>query len=121
MAAAVGALTGHFDEMLAVGVGIVVTDYIGDTVKGWINSVWAGAGAWADPLAEILIGLAILFVGEWFAPFAWKTYTRLAAFGAVGLGIANAVKILLGRASSSPSGSSTGGGQGSPEGSVGFI
>jgi len=109
MAAVMRALTENWDEMLAVGLGIVITDLVGDTVSGWVSQYVPAK--WLDPVTEILIGIGILFVGEWIAPIGWKAYTRLASFGAIGIGIANAIGIAFGLKSILPRG-----GGGSPEG-----
>lgn len=100
-------LTDSLDEMLAVGLGVVITDVFGDQVSAFIGQ-WVPA-KWLDPVTEVLIGFGILILGEWFAPVAWRVYIRLASFGAVAAGIADAVSIALGlggSAGGSPGGAS---------------
>lgn len=98
MAAVIRAYREYWDEMLAVGLGVVVTDVVGNTVKGWLEP-WLtqmGIAQWADPIAEFLIGAGILAVAEMFLTGTMKTYGRLAAFGATAVAIADAVAILMG-------------------------
>lgn len=101
MATVVRAYREYWDEMLAVGMGVVLTDIAGNTVKGWIGPTLEGMGVdprWLDPISEFLLGLGVIIVGEMFAPAGWKVYMRLAAFGATAVAIANAVAILTGLA-----------------------
>jgi hypothetical protein len=99
MAAVIRAYREYWDEMLAVGLGVVLTDIAGNTVRSWIEPIMSGAGIdprWLDPIAEALIGFGVLLVSEMFAPAGWKVYARLAAFGATAVAVANAVAILTG-------------------------
>lgn len=121
MAVAISTLTENWDEALAAGVGIVLTDVVGDTVSGYISEFVPAK--WLDPVTEMLIGVGILIFGEWFAPAAYKAYTRLASYGALGIGIADAIGIMLGFSSCGHSSSSEGssGGQGSQQSQVKFL
>jgi len=61
MAAVIRAYREYWDEMLAVGLGVVLTDIAGNTVRSWIEPIMSGAGIdprWLDPIAEALIGFA---------------------------------------------------------------
>jgi len=99
MAAIINAYKEYWDEMLAVGLGVVITDIAGNTVKSWIGP-WlekVGLGRWTDPATEGLIGMGILAISEMFIREAkWKIYLRLAAFGATAVAIADAIAIMLG-------------------------
>ena len=99
MAAIVNAYKEYWDEMLAVGLGVVITDIAGNTVKSWIGP-WLekiGLGRWTDPATEGLIGFGLLAVSEMLIKEAkWKIYFRLAAFGATAVAIADAIAIMLG-------------------------
>ena len=99
MAAIVNAYKEYWDEMLAVGLGVVITDVAGNTVKSWIGP-WLekiGLGRWTDPATEGLIGLGILTISEMLVKEAkWRIYLRLAAFGATAVAIADAIAIMLG-------------------------
>lgn len=87
-------LPGFWDEGLAIGLGIIVTDVIGNMVKATIGRVVPAE--WVDPATEGLIGFVILLLGETVAPIGWLVYTRLAGIAALGLAIADAAGILLG-------------------------
>jgi len=99
MAAIVKAYREYWDEMLAVGLGVVITDIAGNTVKSWIGP-WLekiGLGRWTDPATEGLIGFGLLAISETLVKQAkWKIYLRLAAFGATAVAIADAIAIMLG-------------------------
>ena len=88
------AITGYWDELLAVGVGIVVVDVLSDRVAAFLGQ-WVPAD-WVDITTEAAIGVGIFALGEYFAPSAWKVYTRLASFGAIGLAAAHTMKKLFG-------------------------
>jgi len=99
MAAIFKAYREYWDEMLAVGIGVVITDVAGNTVKGWVGP-WLekiGLGNWADPISEGLIGTGLLAISEMVIKEArWKIWMRLAAFGATAVAIADAIAIMLG-------------------------
>lgn len=99
MAAIVKFYREYWDEALAVGLGVVVTDVVGNTVKGWVGPFLTGIGIdpkWFDSISELLIGFGLAVFSEFLAPVGWKVYLRLAAFGATAVGIADAVAIALG-------------------------
>ncbi len=99
MSAIVKAYREYWDEMLAVGLGVVITDVVGNYVKGavspWLEKV--GLSDWADPISEFLIGLGIMGVTEMLISPAskWKVYGRLMSFGATAVAIADAVAIAI--------------------------
>ena len=99
MAAIFNAYREYWDEMLAVGIGVVITDVAGNTVKGWVGP-WLekiGLGNWVDPISEGLIGTGLLAISEMVIKEArWKIWMRLAAFGATAVAIADAIAIMLG-------------------------
>lgn len=98
MAAIIRAYKEYWDEMLAVGVGVVATDVAGNTVKGfvgpWLDKI--GLTAWADPITEALIGTGLLAVSEMFLKGSSKVYGRLAAFGATAVAVADVVAVAMG-------------------------
>lgn len=100
MAAIVRAYREYWDEMLAVGLGVVITDVLGNTVKGFVSPFLekVGLAQWADPISEFLIGLGIMGVTELLiSPGSkWKIYGRLMAFGATAVAIADVVAIAMG-------------------------
>jgi hypothetical protein len=100
LAAIVRAYREYWDEMLAVGLGVVITDVLGNTVKGFVSPFLekVGLAQWADPISEFLIGLGIMGVTELLiSPGSkWKIYGRLMAFGATAVAIADVVAIAMG-------------------------
>lgn len=101
------AITGYWDELLAVGVGIVVVDVLSDRVAAFLGQ-WVPAD-WVNITTEAVIGVGIFALGEYFAPAAWKVYTRLASFGAIGLAAAHTITKLLALGGESPTAESLGG------------
>jgi hypothetical protein len=101
MAAIVKAYKEYWDEMLAVGLGVIFTDVAGNTVKTfvgpWLEGI--GLGQWVDPISEGLIGLGVLGVTEMLlSPVSkFKIYGRLIGFGATAVAIADAVAIATGQ------------------------
>jgi len=91
-------LPAFWDEGLAIGVGIIATDLIGNMMKATVGRV-VPAG-WVDPATEGIIGFLVLLFGEMFAPAGYLVYTRLAGIAALGLAIADSLGILLGLGSS---------------------
>ena len=88
------ALTEVWDEALAIGVGIIGVDLIGNLLRATVERFVPAA--WVDPATEGIIGTLILVVGEYVAPAGFRVYTRLAGVAALGLAIADAIGILLG-------------------------
>lgn len=111
MAAIVKAFKEYWDEMLAVGLGIVVTDVVGDTVKGFLEPIIGGfiEAKWMDAITELVIGFGLLAIGEMFVPIKWRAYTRLASFGALGIGIANVISTAIGIITPAPAPAGFGG------------
>jgi len=83
-----------WDEALAVGVGIIGVDFIGNMLRATVERFVPAA--WVDPATEGIVGTLILVAGEYLAPSGWHVYTRLAGVAALGLAIADAIGILLG-------------------------
>lgn len=91
-------ITQIWDEALAVGVGIIATDFIGNMLKNAVSRVVPSA--WVDPATEGIIGFLILVLGEMVVPPGYLVYTRLAGVAALGLAVADSIGILLGIGSS---------------------
>jgi len=88
------ALTEVWDEALAIGVGIIGVDLIGNMLRATVERFVPAA--WVDPATEGIVGSIILIAGEYLAPAGWRVYTRLAGVAALGLAIADAVGIIIG-------------------------
>lgn len=88
------ALPEVWDEALAIGVGIIGVDFIGNLLRATVERFVPAA--WVDPATEGIVGSLILIAGEYLAPAGWRVYTRLAGVAALGLAIADGVSILLG-------------------------
>jgi len=104
MAAVAGMLRGgwfpeQWDVPLAMGLGVVITGYLGDTVAGWISQ-WVPA-EWLNPASEIIIGIILFVLGGWIGGDMSK-WLRLFSFGAFTVGIADAITTLLGLAAPAP-------------------
>ena len=98
MAAVRTALTGgwfpeHWDVPVALGLGVVVTGYLGDTVAGFISQ-WVPAN-WLNPVSELLIGVLLFMLGGWVGG-DMSMWLRLFSFGSFAVGIADTVTVLLG-------------------------
>jgi len=93
------ALAEVWDEALAIGVGIIGVDFIGNMLRATVERFVPAA--WVDPATEGIVGGLILVAGEFLAPTGWRVYTRLAGVAALGLAIADGIGILL-RIGSSP-------------------
>lgn len=91
---AVKGVMGFWDEILAVGLGGVIIDYLGDTVGAWLGKYVPAA--WVDVVTEGAIGFAVYVLGELVVPVQFRIYTRLAGFGALGIAVAHAIKQLMG-------------------------
>jgi len=88
------ALTEVWDEVLAIGVGIIGVDLVGNMLRATVERFVPAA--WVDPATEGIVGSIILIAGEYLAPAGWRYYTRLAGIAALGLAIADAVGIIIG-------------------------
>jgi len=91
-------ITQVWDEALAVGVGIIAVDFIGNLLRTTIGKVVPAA--WVDPATEGVVGFIIIALGEYLAPAGWQLYTRLAGVAALGLAVADGISILLGMGAS---------------------
>ena len=93
-----GALTGgwfpeSWDVPVALGLGVVITGYLGDTVAGFISQ-WVPAN-WLNPVSELLIGVLLFVLGGWVGG-DMSMWLRLFSFGSFAVGIADSVTVLLG-------------------------
>ena len=98
MAAVRGALTGgwfpeHWDVPVAIGLGVVITGYVGDTVAGFISQ-WVPA-EWLNPVSEIIVGILMFMLGGWIGG-DMSMWLRLFSFGALAVGVADTVTVVLG-------------------------
>lgn len=98
MASVIGAMRGGFfpeswDIPLALGLGVVVTGFLGDTVAGFISQ-WIPAD-WLNPTAELIVGVLLWLAGGWMTGDMSK-WLRLFSLGAFAVGIADAVTVVLG-------------------------
>jgi hypothetical protein len=82
-----------WDVPVALGLGVVITGYMGDTIAGWISQ-WVPA-EWLNPTSEIIIGIILFMLGGWVAGDI-SMWIRLFSFGAFAVGIADAITVLLG-------------------------
>lgn len=106
MAAIIKAYREYWDEMLAVGLGVVVTDVAGNTVKGFVGPMLekVGLAKWVDPISEFAIGAGLMAVSEMLIPTTskFKVYGRLAAFGATAVAVADVIAIAIGMVAPAP-------------------
>jgi hypothetical protein len=82
-----------WDIPVALGLGVVITGFMGDYVAGWISQYIPAE--WLNPTSEIIIGV-ILFILGGFVAGDISMYVRLFSFGAFAVGIADAITVLLG-------------------------
>lgn len=85
----------EWDIPVALGLGVVITGYMGDTIAGWISQ-WVPA-EWLNPTSEIIIGFILFMLGGWVAG-DMSRWLRLFSFGAFAVGIADAITVVLGLA-----------------------
>jgi len=78
---------------VAMGLGVVITGYVGDTIAGFISQ-WVPAD-WLNPVSEIIVGIIMFMLGGWIGGDL-SMWLRLFSFGAFAVGIADAVSVLLG-------------------------
>jgi len=106
MAAIIKAYREYWDEMLAVGLGVVVTDVAGNTIKGFVGPMLekVGLAKWVDPISEFAIGAGLIAVSEMLIPVdsKYKIYGRLAAFGATAVAVADVIAITMGMVAPTP-------------------
>jgi len=98
MAAVTGMLRGgwfpeQWDVPLAMGLGVVITGYVGDTIAGFISQ-WVPAD-WLNPVSELIVGFILFMLGGWVGG-DMSRWLRLFSFGAFAVGIADAITTLLG-------------------------
>jgi len=82
-----------WDVPVALGLGVVITGYMGDTIAGWISQFVPAE--WLNPTSEIIIGIFLFMLGGWVAGDI-SMWIRLFSFGAFAVGIADAITVLLG-------------------------
>lgn len=93
-----GALRGgwfpdRWEVPVAIGLGVVITGYIGDAIAGFISQ-WVPA-EWLNPATEIIAGVILFMLGG-FIGGDMSMWARLFSMGAFAVGIADAVTVLLG-------------------------
>lgn len=89
----------QWDVPVALGLGVVITGYMGDTIAGWISQ-WVPV-EWLNPASEFIIGILLFIAGGWLTGDI-SQWLRLFSFGAFAVGIADAVTVLLGLGASTP-------------------
>lgn len=82
-----------WDIPVALGLGVVITGYMGDTIAGWVSQFVPAE--WLNPTSEIIIGVLLFILGGWVAGDI-SMWIRLFSFGAFAVGIADAITVLLG-------------------------
>jgi hypothetical protein len=82
-----------WDVPVALGLGVVITGYMGDTIAGWISQFVPAE--WLNPTSELIIGIILFMLGGWIAG-DFSQWIRLFSFGAFAVGIADAITVLLG-------------------------
>lgn len=87
-----------WDEAIAIGLGVVMVDVIGDYIASYIGKYVPAK--WIDPASEGVLGVLILMFGEIFLPVAMAKWTRFAGAAALGVAIADTIGIMLGFGSS---------------------
>jgi hypothetical protein len=82
-----------WDIPLGLGLGVVITGFLGDTIAGFIGQFVPAQ--WLNPVSELIIGLILFLAGGWLAGDLSR-WLRLFSFGAFAVGIADAISIVLG-------------------------
>jgi hypothetical protein len=82
-----------WDVPVALGLGVVITGYIGDTVASFISQ-WVPAN-WLNPVSELIIGIGLFMLGGWVGGDV-SMWLRLFSFGSFAVGIADSISVLLG-------------------------
>ena len=100
MASMVGALRGgwfpeDWSAPLGIGLGVVITGFLGDTVAGFLSGFVPAE--WMNPASELLVGVLLFIVGGYLGG-DMSMWLRLFSVGAFAIGIADAITILLGLA-----------------------
>lgn len=83
-----------WDVPLGLGLGVVITGFVGDTVAGFISQFVPAQ--WLNPVTELIIGVALFLLGGYLGMGDLGRWLRLFSFGAFAVGIADAISILLG-------------------------
>jgi len=83
----------EWDIPVALGLGVVITGYMGDTIAGWISQFVPAE--WLNPTSEIIIGIILFALGGWVTGDISR-WLRLFSFGAFAVGISDAITVLLG-------------------------
>lgn len=83
----------QWDIPVAIGLGVVITGYIGDTIAGFISQ-WVPAD-WLNPASELIVGVLMFMLGGWIGG-DMSMWLRLFSFGAFAVGIADALTVVLG-------------------------
>jgi hypothetical protein len=83
----------NWDIPVAIGLGVVVTGYMGDAIAGFISQ-WVPA-EWLNPASELTAGI-LLFLAGGFVGGDLSMWIRLFSFGAFAVAIADTITILLG-------------------------
>jgi len=83
-----------WDLPLGVGLGVVVTGYLGDTIAGFIGQFVPAE--WLNPASEIVIGVLLFFLGGMSGLAGISQWIRMASIGAFAVGIADAISIVTG-------------------------
>lgn len=104
MAAIGRALTGGFfpedwTAPVAMGLGVVLTGFLGDTIAGFIGQFIPAE--WLNPATEIVAGILFFFLGGVIGG-NWSMWLRFFSLGAFAVGIADAITILLGLGAPAP-------------------
>jgi hypothetical protein len=82
-----------WDAPIAIGLGVVITGYVGDTIAGFISQ-WVPAD-WLNPVSELIVGLLLFMFGGWLGG-DMSMWLRLFSFGAFAVGIADSITVVLG-------------------------
>jgi len=82
-----------WDVPVAIGLGVVLTGYMGDTIAGFVSQFVPAE--WLNPVTEIVAGILLFLLGG-FVGGDWSMWIRLFSMGAFAVGIADAITILLG-------------------------
>lgn len=89
----------QWDIPLSLGLGVVITGYVGDTIAGFIGQ-WVPA-EWLNPASEFIVGLILFMLGGWIGG-DMSRWLRLFSFGAFAVGIADSITVALGLAPGLP-------------------
>ncbi|GAI23428.1 unnamed protein product [marine sediment metagenome] len=98
MSSIVGVLKGgwfpeNWTPVLGIGLGVVVTGFLGDTVAGFLSGFVPAE--WMNPASELLVGFLLFIIGGYLGG-DMSMWLRLFSVGAFAIGIADAITILLG-------------------------